>query len=86
VDASAVKARILEGMREVRTVGWHPTCECGGGVPVPCTVLDAFAGSGTTGMVALQFGRRATLIELNPDYVKLTRDRCSTITESGLSA
>jgi DNA modification methylase len=40
------------------------------------TVLDPFGGSGTTGMVALQLGRQATLIELNPDYVNLIEQRC----------
>lgn len=40
------------------------------------TVLDPFGGSGTTGMVALELGRKATLIELNPDYVKLIEQRC----------
>lgn len=39
------------------------------------TILDPFAGSGTTGMVALELGRKATLIELNPDYVKLIEQR-----------
>lgn len=39
-------------------------------------VLDPFGGSGTTGMVALQEGRRATLIELNPDYIRLIHERC----------
>ncbi len=40
------------------------------------TVLDPFAGSGTTGAVALELGRKALLIELNPDYVKLIERRC----------
>jgi DNA modification methylase len=39
------------------------------------TVLDPFGGSGTTGKVAIEFGRRAVLIELNPDYVELARVR-----------
>jgi len=39
------------------------------------TVLDPFAGSGTVGQVALELGRRAILIELNPDYIKLIEDR-----------
>jgi DNA modification methylase len=43
-------------------------------------VLDPFAGSGTTGAVALELGRRAVLIELNPDYVRLIRKRCHHIT------
>ncbi len=40
-------------------------------------VLDPFAGSGTTGMVALQSGRRALLIELNPKYLPMIESRCS---------
>ncbi len=46
------------------------------GTRVGDTVLDPFAGSGTTGMVALELGRRAVLIELNPAYVKLIKQRC----------
>ncbi len=38
-------------------------------------VLDPFGGSGTTGAVALEFGRRAVLIELNPNYIKLMEKR-----------
>lgn len=43
------------------------------------TILDPFAGSGTTGMVAMQLGRKAILIELNPDYIKLIEKRCSNV-------
>jgi DNA modification methylase len=38
-------------------------------------VLDPFGGSGTTGEVALELGRRAELIELNPDYAKIIDKR-----------
>jgi len=41
-------------------------------------VLDPFGGSGTTGMVALELGRRAVLVELNPEYTKLCDERCTT--------
>lgn len=44
---------------------------------VPSTVLDCFAGSGTTGAVALELGRKAILIELNPKYVELIEQRCN---------
>jgi DNA modification methylase len=44
---------------------------------VPCTILDPFAGSGTTGAVALELGRHAILIELNPAYIKLIEERCN---------
>lgn len=40
------------------------------------TILDPFGGSGTTGRVALELGRRALLMELNPDYVPIIRRRC----------
>ena len=40
------------------------------------TVLDPFAGSGTTGMVALKHGRNAVMIELNPEYAELAGRRC----------
>jgi DNA modification methylase len=46
------------------------------GSPAGGTVLDPFGGSGTTGKVALELGRSAVLIELNPDYVKLIEKRC----------
>lgn len=54
--------------------------------PSPCdcpvfpadVVLDPFGGSGTTGMVALELGRRAVLVELNPEYTKLCDERCTT--------
>jgi len=45
------------------------------GCPVGGTVLDPFGGSGTTGMVALELGRSAILIELNPEYAKLAERR-----------
>ena len=45
------------------------------GCPVGGTVLDPFGGSGTTGEVALQHGRKAVLIELNEEYVNLALAR-----------
>jgi DNA modification methylase len=79
-DASAVKARILAGMRQRQTVGWRPTCPCAAGAPVPCVVLDPFAGVATTGLVALELGRRFLGIELNPEYIALARERLSGLT------
>lgn len=45
------------------------------GCPVGGTVLDPFGGSGTTGQVALELGRKAILIELNQAYIKMIEDR-----------
>lgn len=38
-------------------------------------VLDFFAGSGTTGAVAAQLGRRFVLVDENPDAVAIMRER-----------
>jgi DNA modification methylase len=45
------------------------------GCPENGVVLDPFAGSGTTGMVAREHGRDFILIELNEEYVKLCEER-----------
>lgn len=39
------------------------------------TVLDPFGGSGTVGQVALEYGRKSILIELNPEYIPLIKQR-----------
>lgn len=38
-------------------------------------VLDPFGGAGTTGLVAARHGRRAVMIDLNPDYAEIARRR-----------
>ncbi len=58
-----------------QTLGWQPACTCNAGDPIPCTVLDPFLGSGTTIAVARQLGRNGIGCELNPEYVKLAKDR-----------
>jgi hypothetical protein len=57
--------------KERKTVGWEPGCKCPPAEPIPCIVLDPFAGSGTTLAVARRLGRRSVGVELNPEYVKL---------------
>lgn len=43
--------------------------------PVSGTVLDPFAGSGTTGVAALRLGRQAVLIDNKPDYCAIAQQR-----------
>jgi DNA modification methylase len=59
----------------VLTTGWCQTCSCPEHTPVPCTVLDPFAGSGTTGLVAAHNGRNFLGYEINPDNAELARAR-----------
>ena len=45
-------------------------------------VLDPFSGAGTTGVVAVQHGRRYIGIELNPDYLEMSRKRIQLVRDS----
>jgi len=44
------------------------------------TVLDPFSGSGTTGLVATELGRKYVGLELNPEYVKMSEKRINAST------
>jgi len=51
------------------TLGFRPSCDCPAHEPIPCTVFDPFAGSGTTLMVARQLGRNALATVLSFAYL-----------------
>jgi DNA modification methylase len=59
----------------VQTLGWAPACDCAASGTMPGTVLDPFAGSGTTLAVAAELGRSGIGCELNPDYIRLAERR-----------
>lgn len=71
---------------KVDSTGWAPTsrapdqweASCAHAAPVASgVVLDPFGGTGTVGLVAQQEGRRAVLIDLNPDYLRQCLSRTS---------
>jgi len=53
---------------------WASSCACAIN-PVPCIVLDPFAGSGTTLAVAKSLGRDYLGLELNTEYKSLIEER-----------
>ena len=64
----------------VGTLAFAPTCECAAGTQ-PGLVLDPFSGMATSGVCALQEGRRYLGIELNPKYAARSRERLANIPE-----
>lgn len=49
--------------------------EASGSSPLGGTVLDPFAGSGTTGVVAKRLWRDFIGCEINPDYAQMATER-----------
>lgn len=62
--------------RAATTTGWRPTCEHGK-EPVPCKVLDPFAGTATAIRVANRLGRKAIGLDISAKYLALANDRTS---------
>lgn len=56
------------------------------GSKVGDVILDPFNGSGTTGQAAVQHGRRYLGVELNPEYVELTRTRLELVIQAKAAA
>ena len=71
-DDSGASGPTFAGVSDV----WRRTCNHDVG-PVPCTVLDPFAGAGTAMLVADRLGRHGVGIELNPEYAEMARRRMS---------
>jgi DNA modification methylase len=53
------------------------------GCPEGGVVLDPFSGAATTGIVAVQHGRRYIGIELNPEYIELANRRYAKTIKTG---
>src|SRR5690606_500259 len=62
-----------------RRNGWGRVSGQGNDGSGKCLVLDPFAGSGTTLLVAERLGRQAVGIEINPEYVEMAKRRLSKV-------
>ena len=58
-----------------RDIGFASSCECNAGDPVPCRVLDPFAGSGTTMQVCEALGRDSWGVELMAKNIPIIGER-----------
>jgi len=63
------------GTQERTDLGFAPSCSCPPAPPIPCTVLDPFAGTATTLRVAEDLGRHAIGYELNRAYLPIAEER-----------
>jgi DNA modification methylase len=76
---NTVKARAAGGDHDnpfasPATLGWQAACDHDRD-PIPATVLDPFAGIGTTGLACAKIGREFIGIELNADYIRIAAER-----------
>lgn len=58
-----------------KTLGFSPSCGCNVGDPVPCRVLDPFAGSGTTLQVCESLNRDSWGVELMAKNIPIIAER-----------
>jgi DNA modification methylase len=71
------------GVTGTRTIGWAPACKCQSVSWIPCTVLDPFSGSSTTGVVALAHGRRYVGLDVKEEYLDIGRRRLEPLLRQG---
>jgi len=83
---NAARAQGDASMQAAQTVGWTAGCACPAHEPEPCTVLDPFMGSGTTGVVATTEGRNFIGIDLNARYVAMARERLKTVLQAAATS
>jgi hypothetical protein len=60
---------IPRGNNNTSTLGFRPGCACDL-PPIPATILDPFAGSGTTLLVAKRMGLNAIGLDLSHQYLR----------------
>lgn len=59
---------------KIVTKGWEPICSCNVSERKRSIVLDPFAGTSTTGMVALKYDLDFVGIDINPNYINMSKN------------
>lgn len=79
---SVLKHLAVAGTEQYNRTRHHPTekpvslmVDLIDSTPPGCTILDPFAGSGSTGVAALKTGRRFRGCEIDPKYARIARRR-----------
>ena len=65
--------------KTIETYEIQKNCSCSINKSKKGIVLDPFAGSGTTGLVAKENNRAAILIELNGEYLAMAKKRIEAV-------
>ncbi len=55
--------------------GWEKQCKCDTDEVKPCIVLDPFSGMATTGLTAFKYNHYYVGVELNKEYLEMSKDR-----------
>lgn len=75
-----VKHRILKSLVRRKLLHFKSGCQCPPAPSIPCRVLDPFAGTATTGVVAIREGREFWGCELSPEYHAIGLNRLQATT------
>lgn len=79
IGVSPTSSLLTKRVKEKIELGYS-ACSCNAGF-TPGTVLDPFAGSGTTCVAAKRLGRSFIGIDINPEYVKMARRRIAKVSD-----
>ncbi|KKM61883.1 hypothetical protein LCGC14_1527190, partial [marine sediment metagenome] len=70
-----IRIEVKEYVWDLVERGWDRTCKCiVDDLLVPCLVLDPFNGTGTTGRVAFANKANYVGIDINKEYIEMTRE------------
>jgi len=61
--------------KKIVPLAWKKSCNCDTNEIKPCLILDPFSGMATTGIGCLKYNRNYVGIDINSEYINLSRER-----------